>query len=263
MSLATNHCFFMNLAFLSFLVVLTLAVHQARAQSFKSQQMKYDRVRAAVAQKEGAIKRLFAEKHLTYPPARIFIRVFKREQVVELWAANTNESKFQLLKEYKVCADSGNLGPKRQQGDSQVPEGFYHIDRFNPLSNFHLSLGVSYPNSSDKILGVRGRLGGDIFVHGNCVTIGCVPITDEGIKELYVIAIEARSAGQSRIPVHIFPARLDKKGVKRLEKEFGSNSPLMDFWMNLKSGFDFFEENHLPPAVTVDRHGRYRVGGQA
>jgi murein L,D-transpeptidase YafK len=240
-------------------LALGLAVHEASAQTFKTQQMKYNRVRAAVAEKETAIKRLFAEKNVSYPPSRIFIRVFKREQIVELWAAGANAGKFQLLKEYKVCADSGSLGPKRQQGDNQVPEGFYHIDRFNPLSNFHLSLGVSYPNNSDKILGAKGRLGGDIFIHGNCVTIGCVPITDQGIKELYVIAIEAMSAGQPQIPVHIFPARLDKKGVKGLEKEFRNNKPLLDFWMNLKSGFDLFEENRRPPTVTVDRQGRYQI----
>ena len=77
----------------------------------------------------------------------------------------------------------GQPWPQATQGDSQVPEGFYHMDRFNPLSNFHLSLGVSYPNQSDRILGASGRLGGDIFIHGDCVTIGCVPITDEGIRE--------------------------------------------------------------------------------
>lgn len=250
----------MSPAFLFILValVLGLSLHSS-AQSFKAQQMKYDRVRTAAAEKETAIKRLFAEKNLHYPPSRILIRVFKQEQTVELWSSDTQQGAFELLKEYKVCASSGVLGPKRAQGDSQVPEGFYHIDRFNPLSNFHLSLGVSYPNQSDRILGARGRLGGDIFIHGNCVTIGCVPITDEGIKELYLIAIEASSAGQSHIPVHIFPAKLNKKGIKRLEKEYGENKVLLDFWMNLKPGFDFFEENRRPPTVTVDRQGRYLI----
>lgn len=252
----------MNLSILSAaaVLVLGLALQRASDQSFKAEQMKFDRVRAAIAEKEPAIKRLFAQKRLSYPPKQIFIRVFKREQAVELWVSEADPDTFELLKEYKVCASSGTVGPKREQGDDQVPEGFYRIDRFNPLSNFHLSLGVNYPNQADKILGVKGRLGGDIFIHGNCVTIGCVPITDESIKELYVIAVEARSAGQTSIPIHIFPAKLHEKGLKRLEREFG-NPKLLEFWMSLKPGYDFFEKNRRLPIITIDRQGRYQVKG--
>ena len=252
----------MNLSILSAtaVFVLGLALQRASGQSFKAEQMKFDRVRDAIAEKEPAIKRLFAQKRLSYPPKQIFIRVFKREQAVELWVSGADPDTFELLKEYKVCASSGTVGPKREQGDDQVPEGFYRIDRFNPLSNFHLSLGVNYPNQADKILGVKGRLGGDIFIHGNCVTIGCVPITDESIKELYVIAVEARSAGQISIPIHIFPAKLHEKGLKRLEREFG-DPKLQEFWMSLKPGYDFFEKNRRLPIITIDRQGRYQVKG--
>ena len=241
-------------------LVLGLALQRASGQSFKAEQMKFDRVRDAIVEKEPAIKRLFAQKRLSYPPKQIFIRVFKREQAVELWVSGADHDIFELLKEYKVCASSGTVGPKREQGDDQVPEGFYRIDRFNPLSNFHLSLGVNYPNQADKILGVKGRLGGDIFIHGNCVTIGCVPITDESIKELYVIAVEARSGGQTSLPIHIFPAKLHEKGLKRLEREFG-NPKLLEFWMSLKPGYDFFEQNRRLPIITIDRQGRYQVKG--
>ena len=250
----------MNLSVLSLAAALVvgLALQRVSGQTFKAEQMKFDRVREAVAEKEPAIKRLFTQKGLTYPPKQIFIRVFKREQTVELWVSGGERDTFALLKEYQVCASSGTPGPKRQQGDDQVPEGFYRIDRFNPLSNFHLSLGVSYPNQADKILGIRGRLGGDIFIHGNCVTIGCVPITDEGIKELYVIAVEARSAGQASIPIHIFPSKLNDKGLKRLEREYGDRK-LLDFWMSLKPGYDFFEKNRRLPIVTIDKQGRYQI----
>ncbi|HET9532720.1 MAG TPA: L,D-transpeptidase family protein, partial [Blastocatellia bacterium] len=151
--------------------------------------------------------------------------------------------RFQMVKQYAFCASSGGLGPKRRQGDGQIPEGFYHIDRFNPVSNFHLSLGINYPNRSDRILGGAGRMGGDIFIHGGCATIGCVPITDDGIKELYIVAVAARSYGQSAIPVHIFPTKLDSAGMKRLERKFNGEARLLDFWLNLKLGFDFFERD--------------------
>ena len=250
-----------KLASLVFALLIASSIQRGSAQSFKAQQVKYSRVRDAIAEKEALIKEMFKRKRLPYPPAKIFIRVFKRERIVEVWAGRTGEGKFEMLKAYNFCAISGVLGPKRRMGDGQIPEGFYHIDRFNPLSNFHLSLGVNYPNESDRILGVKGRLGGDIFIHGDCVTIGCVPITDDGIKELYLIAVEARSSGQNRIPVHIFPGRFDRNGMKQLEGYSLNNEALRNFWMNLKEGYDFFEKHRRLPTVTVDRQGRYIVRG--
>ena len=73
-----------------------------------------------------------------------------------------------------------------------MPEGFYELDWFNPQSNFFLSLHINYPNASDRILGSRKNPGGDIFLHGSCASIGCIPITDDGIKE--VIGLLSRSA---------------------------------------------------------------------
>ena len=95
---------------------------------------------------------------------RIYLRAFKDEKKIELWAKNFTDSKYKLIKVYKICRTSGDLGPKREQGDRQIPEGFYHINRFNPYSNFLLSLGLNYPNKSDRILGEKGNLGNDIFI---------------------------------------------------------------------------------------------------
>ena len=129
------------------------------------------------------------------------------------------DSQFHLVKRYDVvgCMGqdspvSGILGPKRQEDDWQIPEGFYHIDRFQPDSKFYISLGIGYPNTSDKILGVKDNLGCDIFIHGGCATVGCIPITDDQIKELYLVALETQSNSERRIPVHIFPARLMMRG---------------------------------------------------
>lgn len=225
------------------------------AQSFKSQQQRFPRVQTAIAEKETVVKKMFADKRLSFPPKNIFLRAFKREAIIELWV--NEASNFHLLKEYKVCAASGEIGPKRQQGDNQVPEGFYTIERFNPMSNFYLSLGLNYPNEADKILGARGNLGGDIFIHGNCVSIGCMAITDDQIKELYLIAVEARANGQAKIPVHVFPLRMTEKGMRKLEQRAAGNSTLLGFWRNLKEGFDVFENNRRVPAVTANRQGRY------
>lgn len=227
------------------------------AQTFKSQQLRYPRARAAFAEKEKALKEHFRTRGLSYPPSRILIRVFKLDRVLEVWCSDDDGGRFELVKQYAVCTGSGGLGPKRVQGDGQVPEGFYLLDGFNPFSNFHLSLKVNYPNPSDRILGVRSRLGGDIFIHGNCVSIGCVPITDDKIKELYVLAVEARSAGQTRIPIHMFPGKLNREGVQRLQREARGREELWNFWMNLKQGFDLFESRRRPPTVTVNAAGAY------
>jgi hypothetical protein len=128
---------------------------------------------------------------------------------------------------------AGELGPKRKQGDNQTPEGFYAISYFNPRSDFHLSLHIDYPNRRDRAAGADGvKLGGDIFIHGGCLSEGCLAITDEGIRELYWLAVEARSVGQRRIPVHIFPARLGDGGpgaaAERVQHAAGAGSVLGD-----------------------------------
>jgi murein L,D-transpeptidase YafK len=225
--------------------------------SFKRQQMGYPRVRTAFAEKEAGVKQLFASRNLAYPPRRVFVRVFKLDRVLELWASGADSGRFELIKAYPICYSSGDAGPKRRQGDNQVPEGFYTIEQFNPFSNFHLSLKVSYPNRSDRILGGGANLGGDIFIHGNCVSIGCVAITDDLIKELYVIAVEARSAGQTQIPVHIFPTRMNDRGLAALRRSNPEGNALWTFWLNLKEGHDYFESRRGLPVVDIDRTGRY------
>lgn len=226
-----------------------------RDSSFKDNQKKYERVKNAYAQKENFIKTLFQKKNINYSSFEIFIRAFKKENLLQVFAKNKTDKKFQLLIEYDFCTLSGELGPKRKQGDMQVPEGFYHIERFNPVSNFYLSLGVNYPNKSDRILGNKNNLGGDIFIHGNCVSIGCIPITDEKIMELYLLCVEAKSNGQEKIPVHIFPAKMNDSGMKFLSENY--NSSLNSFWKNLKPAYDFFEKNYFLPEISVKEIGQY------
>ena len=215
------------------------------------------RVRAARQEKSAAIARLFSDAKIKYPPQQVFLRAFKAEDDLELWVQPTRGKKFVLLKTYKVCSKSGDIGPKRRRGDMQVPEGFYHINRFNPVSNFHLSLGVNYPNASDKILGHKANLGGDIFIHGDCVTIGCLPITDENIKELYLIALDTYKTRKRPVPVHIFPMRLTGENWPKLVEKAGQKPELLEFWQNLREGYDFFETNRKPPRVTVSKKGKY------
>jgi murein L,D-transpeptidase YafK len=240
------------------LLLLTIVSFSFVSDNFKVEQIKNERVKTAYKEKKVLLTELYTQKNLNFTQQQIFIRVFKKEAELELWARNIGSKKFTLVKTYPICSSSGELGPKRKNGDYQTPEGFYFIDRFNPYSNFYLSLGINYPNASDKILGNKGNLGGDIFIHGNCVTIGCMPLTDDKIKELYIAAVEAKSAGQSKIPVHIFPCRLSNGKWSTIEKDYADQPALVKFWQNLKPGYDYFEKNSILPVYTVDAKGSYQ-----
>jgi murein L,D-transpeptidase YafK len=230
--------------------------------SFALSQMRNQRVLDARIATRFNIKRLFEERGIRYPAAEMFIRIFKRERTLELWVRADGNPSFELLKNYDICALAGELGPKRRQGDSQVPEGFYAVDFFNPDSEYHLSLHVDYPNVRDRSLG-GGNLGGDIYIHGGCNSDGCLAVTDDGIMELYWLAVEARAAGQELIPVHIFPARLEPDELQRLQRVFADEPELGNFWATLRPGYEFFEENRRVPRIMVDRNGDYLLMGAA
>ena len=245
---------------LTILLVLLSACPSSSEQpkTFRDLQWKYPRVRTASAEKDSLLRQRFQEKGLTYPPHAILLRAFKKEAALELWATAAENQPYILVHEYRICTSSGVLGPKRRFGDEQVPEGFYDLDWFNPQSNFFLSLHISYPNATDRILGSHQNPGGDIFLHGNCASIGCIPITDDGIKEVYWLAVLVHSQGQQHLPIQIFPARLSDEGLKSLAAEHLNQQDLVAFWRNLKEGYDLFEKNHLLPRIKTGPHGAYQ-----
>jgi murein L,D-transpeptidase YafK len=213
-----------------------------------------DRVSTAYADKFPAIQSRLQQQGIA-AGFQVFFRVFKQEKTLELWVKGHGQARFTMLATYPICKASGLPGPKRKEGDQQVPEGFYFINRFNPKSQFHLSLGLNYPNESDLRLSDRDRPGGDIFIHGGCESIGCMAMTDDSIKEIYVIASEAKKHGQSQIPVHIFPVRMDGEGFDAL---CAQQAQLKDFWLNLKAGYDLFEAHAEIPTFVVDENGLYQ-----
>ena len=217
--------------------------------------MKNERVKASYSDTWMSLRTELTMQGINKDNFEMYIRIFKEEQTVEVWLKSEHQTKYTLFKTFAICTPSGTLGPKRHEGDMQVPEGFYEISVFNPNSNYYLSLGIDYPNKSDKIIG-KTNLGGDIMIHGNCVTIGCIPITDDKIKQLYILAVEAKNGGQKTIPVHIFPSKLDAEGIKNLETNF-KDASLISFWKNLKTGYDYFENKKLLPVVSVDKEGKY------
>lgn len=230
---------------------------QDEIQTFKNFQFSFNRVSQAWMKYNDTLRKDFVKKKLAFPPTDIYLRSFKSQNEMELWARDSEVDTYTLVKTYRICALSGILGPKRTEGDRQVPEGFYFIDDFNPKSDFHLSLLLSYPNYSDMVLGDKKKPGGDIYIHGGCVTVGCMPMTDNIIQELYVLCLNAKISGQTYIPVHIFPVRFDKAGLNFLGRAYATENEKQRFWVNLKKSYDYFEENHRLLPVMYTPEGEY------
>lgn len=245
---------FPTLCFLLFVTSLS-AQH-----TFVDYQKSYSRVASAMRSKEDTLKRQFEKAGLAWPAKQIYIRSFKYDSQLEVWVKNTTNSAFKLFKTYKVCAMAGSIGPKRMEGDYQVPEGFYYINEFNPNSSYHLSLGINYPNPSDRVLSDLIKPGGDIFIHGNCVTVGCIPLQNEQIEELYIIAAMAKAQGQDFIPVHIFPIRYNnRRSFEYLARTTKDNQDLQRFAIKIKEVFDYFEEKKKLPLIFINKRGDYVV----
>lgn len=207
-----------------------------------------ERSRAAGQRVVPTLKSAFDAKGLTWG-SPVFIRIFKETDELEVWIED-NESVWKLFKTYKICFYTGGLGPKLARGDRKSPEGFYFVTpgRMNPWSSFHLSFDLGYPNTYDRS---QGRTGGNLMVHGSCVSIGCYAMTDAYIEEIYTLCTTALNNGQPFFRVHIFPFKMTDKNMKRHR-----NSRWYGFWKNLKYGYDLFENKGKVPNVIV-RGKRY------
>lgn len=238
------------------LVVFTagISLAQVKTSAFKAAQIKSPKVKDAYETKWPQLQEDLKALKINPELYEIYLRAFKLEKIVEVWLKNPGETKYKLFKTYDICASSGDLGPKRMEGDGQVPEGFYRIDLFNPKSDYYLSMRISYPNTSDITLKEGKNAGGAIMIHGNCVTIGCLPMTDDKIKELYVLCLEARNRNNP-IYFDIFPVKFTPENIKTLETNYPKNK--LAFWKSLKPAYDYFEEHHWLHKVNIDSKGHY------
>lgn len=146
------------------------------------------------------------ELGIAYPPPSLTLVGLKEERKLEVWARGTTG--WVLYRGYPVLAASGGPGPKLREGDRQVPEGVYRLTHLNPASSYHLSIRVDYPNAFDRARGVEDRrtsLGGDIYIHGKAVSIGCLAIGDDNIEELFTLVSDT---GLANARIVLAPGRL-------------------------------------------------------
>ena len=180
----------------------------------------------------------------TTPSSPMLVRAYKKEAELEIWKMKS-DGRYALLKTYPICRWSGQLGPKKRQGDMQVPEGFYTIapGQMNPNSHYYLAFNVGYPNAYDRAL---GRSGGSVMVHGVCSSAGCFSMTDEQIDDIYAIAREAFRGGQREIQMQSYPFHMTAENIAKYRLD-----PNIDFWKEIKVGADHFEVAMTEPSVLV------------
>jgi murein L,D-transpeptidase YafK len=178
------------------------------------------------------------------PGQAMMIRLFKQSNEFEVWK-RTNAGTFKLFKTYDICAYSGTLGPKVKEGDRQAPEGFYNITPglMNPNSNYYLSFNTGFPNKFDQ---AWGRSGSELMVHGDCSSRGCYSMTDEAIAEIYALVRESFAGGNAVVQMQIYPFRMTPQQLA-----VHSTNPNLDFWKNIKEGYDRFELAKVPPTWDV------------
>jgi murein L,D-transpeptidase YafK len=184
------------------------------------------------------------EKLDTTPSSPTVIRTYKKEAELEIWKMKST-GEYALLKTYPMCRWSGQLGPKKREGDMQVPEGFYSIapGQMNPNSHYYLAFNVGYPNAYDR---AYGRTGGSVMVHGVCSSAGCFSMTDEQVADIYAIARDSFRGGQREIQLQSYPFHMTAENMAKFRLD-----PNIDFWKNLKDGSDHFEVTKNEPSVLV------------
>ncbi|KAB2969837.1 MAG: L,D-transpeptidase family protein [Thermoanaerobaculia bacterium] len=164
---------------------------------------------------ERRLRARFALAGVSYPPERVHLLAFKAERRFELWASAGRGAKQVAV--FPLLAGSGGPGPKLREGDYQIPEGRYRLVWLHPNSRYHLSMKLDYPNAFDREQARReGRtnLGGDIFIHGGDVSIGCLAVGDPAIEELFVLAARV---GIERVTAIVAPWDLRHRPPPELE----------------------------------------------
>ncbi|MCJ2068723.1 murein L,D-transpeptidase [Methylobacterium sp. J-030] len=190
---------------------------------------------------------LMAQKGVT-AAAPVLFRAYKKESEIEVW--KKGPTGYVFIKAFPICRWSGQLGPKRRNGDRQTPEGFYTVPRrqMNPNSHYYLSFDVGYPNAYDR---AHGGTGSAVMVHGICSSMGCFAMTNGTVGEIYAIAREALKGGQAAFQFQSYPFRMTAEAMARHRTD-----PNIAFWRELKAGSDRFEASREELQVSVVA-GRY------
>lgn len=219
----------------------------------------------ARATHEADLQERAAALGIEWPPRELYLRAFKAERVLEVWAGNGRGEPLVLFEEHPICGESGTIGPKVERGDLQIPEGLYVVTKLHPDSQGWLSLRMSYPNLADRARAAeRGAAeqrrvspGGDILVHGTCISIGCIAIDNAPIERVYLLALAPWSRGRT-VRVDVFPGRFEPAALDSL-LEHARELPTVRLWRSLMPAYFGFERTRRVPSAWPRADGTYGV----
>lgn len=149
-----------------------------------------------------AEKRLQLRRELT----QLVIIALKSEKRLELWGIDPAQKRF-FIAAHPILAASGQTGPKLQEGDLQVPEGFYNIESFHPNSHFYLALKIAYPSPEDITAAISekrdpNQLGSHIMLHGEGGSAGCISVENQLMEDIFYLGA---AVGADNIKLLILP----------------------------------------------------------
>ncbi|MBI4645105.1 MAG: hypothetical protein HY738_00565 [Bacteroidia bacterium] len=217
------------------------------------------------------------EQGISYPPQYILFRAFKLEREFEIWGSDSSNDSLKLIKIIRICAVDDSPGPKLIQGDGKTPEGFYtangvfgssywfmwlklnreNIDRYGQVGNgSSFKLCVNYPNPADiqrtAKYSKNSNPGGEICIHGNCVTAGCISFKNRAFLPVYYFAANHNKTKFGLVNVYIFPCRFDEADIYQYYKNYDilDSAGIVSFWNNIKEGYELFEKTSISKYMT-------------
>ncbi len=219
-----------------------------------------------------SVKEKCIEIGVNYPPKFVMYRFFKLEGEFEIWVANRRSDTLKMLALIPVCAADFTPGTKLREGDGKTPEGFFNstllygssysfmwmklnnkeIDDFgNVRKGSSFKICLDYPLAIDrartkKIL-PNYSPGGQICIHGNCVSAGCISFENKDFLPVFYTAATHNQSAYGKPKIHIFPFRFTPKLKEKYSiKVHSKMSPeqLIEFWNKIEKGYNLFEKNH-------------------
>ena len=228
-----------------------------------------------------SVKKKCDSLNVSYPPQFVLFRAFKHEQEFEIWIADKRSDKLKLLATLPICAVDYTPGTKLRQGDGKTPEGIYNykllygssysfmwiklnsseIDDYGEVgkgSSFKLCTDYPYQidrNRTKKYLG-KVSTGGEICIHGNCATAGCISFENKNFLPVFLTASFHNQKKYSLPKIHIFPFRFTEELKTKYAKEANSYmtaNEIINFWNEIEKGYNLFEKTHK--AIKVNYKG--------
>jgi murein L,D-transpeptidase YafK len=216
---------------------------------------------------ESQLPYLVQNKSLNYRDIDILFIAYKSELEFQVWAKKKySNSAYTLIKSFPITNSTvAKLGPKSKFGDSLTPEGIYSVTFYSSLrwSDFYLAFRISYPNKLDhsrrSYWNIRGEPGGDINIHGCCISIGCIPLGNPVIEEIFFLTRTNQING-SNISIMIFPFKFDNKAsLNKYYGYFRNKTKILEFWNSLGDCYNYFKTYHKIPEINLNQYTGYYI----